>query len=415
MLQKYKIDAVSTSRYHSLFKTTEGQIIACGNNRFGQLLLGKPSKGSVFKPTETIIKKDASLIIAGNSLSAVFINYEPPNSSNRPVKKANPINLKTTTASSTTKSKPATLKEKTSTTEIESKLTKTKAKPKSASIKRYQPKISSIKETPETDEIEQLRKENELLREKIKSLELALETKSSSTGITRKSREKPLEPIETKTIDELRRIGLIGKGGQSSVYKVARDEYLALKELNIPDPEEEDKNDEFSDSFVKMKKLLQEIEIINHLDHYNIIKGYGICFGDETHLPSILIEYCPKNLNEAINDMNDIKRVTTIYEICLAMTAVHESHIIHRNLKPENILIDNEDHVKICDFGMSRLEDFEMTMSSKTAGVGSLKFKAPEVLNESTKYNEKVDVYSFGVILYFILTRGSYPKINIGR
>ena len=253
-----------------------------------------------------------------------------------------------------------------------------------------------------------------MLREKVKSLESALEAKSSTTKVTRKSREKPPEPIETKTIDELRRIELIGKGAQSSVYKVARDEYLALKEIDMPDPEEEEeKNDEFSNAFVKMKKLLQEIEIINHLDHPNIIKGYGICFGDESHLPSILIEYCPKNLNEAIKDMDDIKRVTTVFEICLAMSAVHEAHIIHRNLKPENILIDCEDHVKISDFGMSRLEDFEMCMSSKTAGVGSLKFKAPEVLNESTSYNEKVDVYSFGVILYFILTRGSFPKINI--
>ena len=52
-------------------------------------------------------------------------------------------------------------------------------------------------------------------------------------------------------------------------------------------------------------------------------------------------------------------------------------------------------------------------MSSRTAGMGSLKFKAPEVLNESTRYNEKIEVYSFGVILYFILTGDLYPKINI--
>lgn len=52
-------------------------------------------------------------------------------------------------------------------------------------------------------------------------------------------------------------------------------------------------------------------------------------------------------------------------------------------------------------------------MQSKTAGVGNLRFKAPEVLTESTHYNEKVDVYSFGVIVSYILTGGSYPKICI--
>ena len=132
-LKKYKIKSVSTSRYHSLFMTSEGQILACGNNRFGQLLLGKPSKGSIFAPTETVIKKDATLIIAGNSLSAIFLNYIPPNSSNRPVTKTNPINLTSS----------ASKKEKKSSSEIESKSTSKNCKSKSASIKRFHPKISS--------------------------------------------------------------------------------------------------------------------------------------------------------------------------------------------------------------------------------------------------------------------------------
>ena len=76
-----------------------------------------------------------------------------------------------------------------------------------------------------------------------------------------------------------------------------------------------------------------------------------------------------------------------------------------------NILLNIQKHVKICDFGIAKWIDMT-TYTSMTHGVGTLLFMAPELLNESSQYNEKVGVYSFGVIMYFVVTNGELPKFN---
>lgn len=100
-----------------------------------------------------------------------------------------------------------------------------------------------------------------------------------------------------------------------------------------------------------------------------------------------------------------------IYEICSAMKYLHDRNIIHRDLKPENILITESYHVKICDFGISVLCD-PTTQLTLTSAVGSLFYMAPELFKEKAKYDRKVDVFSFGTLLYFILTKGELPKVE---
>ena len=103
--------------------------------------------------------------------------------------------------------------------------------------------------------------------------------------------------------------------------------------------------------------------------------------------------------------------VKIIYQIVEAMKFIHFKKIIHRDLKPTNILIDSDGTVKICDFGISKLMTVEE--QTMTRGIGSQKFMAPEIINEEDYYDEKVDVYSFGVLLFFILSDGQLPKIRI--
>ncbi|KAK8893024.1 hypothetical protein M9Y10_030281 [Tritrichomonas musculus] len=91
------------------------------------------------------------------------------------------------------------------------------------------------------------------------------------------------------------------------------------------------------------------------------------------------------------------------------MKYVHENHIIHRDLKLENILINFTKHVKISDFGISALVD-SYTQTSYTSGIGTGIFMAPELFHKKSQYDYKVDVYSFGVILFFVLTKGQLPE-----
>ena len=134
--------------------------------------------------------------------------------------------------------------------------------------------------------------------------------------------------------------------------------------------------------------------------------------GNEKTPPSILLDFCPMNLENAIekNSFTREQTVFAIYQIAEGMKYVHHQNIIHRDLKPSNILVSSDRTIKICDFGISKLMTAEE--QSMTKGIGTQKFMAPEIINEE-EYDEKVDVYSFGVITFFILSGGEMPNIKI--
>ena len=91
------------------------------------------------------------------------------------------------------------------------------------------------------------------------------------------------------------------------------------------------------------------------------------------------------------------------------MEYLHENKIIHRDLKVSNILINAQKNVKICDFGISKLFDVT-TLTSMTRGIGTFIYMAPELFDNKFKIDEKIDVYAFGVVLFFIVTKGQIPK-----
>lgn len=246
--------------------------------------------------------------------------------------------------------------------------------------------------------------------------------------------------LGTDLIDELlSKKVFLGKGATSTVYKVnncfthkgnlclkiLNNDLLSLDESKIiksknksiwdEEEEEEESNnndeDELPIDFEKVKSLYFEYELLSNLNHPNIVKVFGFYFGDENHNPAILLEYCKFNLEKVIKELDDVYLVGIVYEICSAMKYVHDNKIIHRDLKMKNILITFKKHAKICDFGISKQMDLT-TYTSNTHGVGTLAFMAPEIFHEDLKYNEKVDVYAFGVILYFILTKGCLPKFT---
>ena len=107
---------------------------------------------------------------------------------------------------------------------------------------------------------------------------------------------------------------------------------------------------------------------------------------------------------------NEEKNRITV-EIVLGMRYIHSKDLMHRDLKPENILLSKNKHARISDFGLAKEESLE---TSQTKGVGSLRFMAPELFEESEpeRYDNKVDVYSFGIVLIFIISE-QYPPFSL--
>lgn len=167
-------------------------------------------------------------------------------------------------------------------------------------------------------------------------------------------------------------------------------------------------------------KFLRESQILNKLNHPAVVKFFGINFHsfiDQTKLePTILTEYLPcgslKSILSAgrkgnpVKAWNATKKYISLLGITHAMRYLHENKVIHRDLKPENVLMDSDYYPRVCDFGLSRFFSQENSESnlSMTGAIGTPLYMAPEILEGGDEYGFPVDVYSFGILAYEIVT-----------
>lgn len=147
--------------------------------------------------------------------------------------------------------------------------------------------------------------------------------------------------------------------------------------------------------------ILKEHEIERSLDHPNTIKTHGISNGDAENSPIILYEHCIDNLENAIkkSKLSKVEKIFAIYEIAEGIKYLHHNNIIHRGLNPKNILIS----IEISELGISKfMSPKEQLTISMSGPIGMIHYIAPELADDEN-YNEKVDIYSFGVLILFIL------------
>uniref|UniRef100_A0A182PB91 Mitogen-activated protein kinase kinase kinase dlk-1 n=1 Tax=Anopheles epiroticus TaxID=199890 RepID=A0A182PB91_9DIPT len=164
---------------------------------------------------------------------------------------------------------------------------------------------------------------------------------------------------------------------------------------------------------VKKVRELKETDIrhLRKLDHDNIVKFKGVC----TQAPvfCIIMEYCAHGpLHKRLQDSGGIispqQLVSWSQQIALGMQYLHSHKIIHRDLKSPNILIGDNEVIKISDFGTSREWN---EISTKMSFAGTVAWMAPEVIRNEP-CNEKVDIWSYGVVLWELLT-GEVPYKNV--
>ncbi len=196
---------------------------------------------------------------------------------------------------------------------------------------------------------------------------------------------------------------LIGVGGMAYVYRAydrVEDRWVAIKILK----EELSNNSDF------LRRFRNESKAIAMLSHPNIVKVYDVSFGDQ--IQYIVMEYIDGiTLKQYIEQEGVIRWNEAVHftiQILMALEHAHSKGIVHRDIKPQNIMLLQNGTIKVADFGIARFLQSETTTMTDKA-IGSVHYIAPEQAR-GDYITDKVDIYSVGVMLYEMLT-GKLPFV----
>ena len=189
----------------------------------------------------------------------------------------------------------------------------------------------------------------------------------------------------------------LGRGGMGKVYKALDkevEEKVALK-LIKPEIAAEEKT---------IKRFRNELKFARKISHKNVCRMFDLNKEGDTHY--ITMGYVPgEDLKSSLRRMGPLsvgKAVIIAKQVCEGLAEVHRLGVVHRDLKPQNIMIDREGNARIMDFGIARsLEAKGITEEGLI--IGTPEYMSPEQV-EGKKVDQRSDIYSMGVILYEMVT-----------
>lgn len=210
--------------------------------------------------------------------------------------------------------------------------------------------------------------------------------------------------------------GILGHGGMATVYRAIEPESgrtIALKLLNPSEPLAQLMDAE------KLQELFSaEFGIMSRLRHPNIAEVIDYDVADER--PFYTMEYFCNNLGMMLGEKFIVEEKSRLIpaekaidyagQILNGLARMHRAGIIHRDIKPYNMMVTDRDQVKICDFGMSRQED-EESFQVEGINIGSPYYTAPEQIRNPDQADARSDIYSMAVLLYRMLT-GELPMMK---
>ena len=191
---------------------------------------------------------------------------------------------------------------------------------------------------------------------------------------------------------------IIGVGGMSRVYKAydrVDDRIVALKVLK----------DEYLENYEYTARFKNESRAISLLNHPNVVKVYDVCFGED--LQYIVMEHVEGiTLKEFIDRQKVLEwkeALIVVVQILKALSHAHDKGVIHRDIKPQNILLLPNATIKVTDFGIASFKRGEIKAPVESGAIGSVHYVSPEQA-QGEYTDEKSDIYSVGVVLYEMLT-----------
>src|SRR5690242_17006277 len=192
-------------------------------------------------------------------------------------------------------------------------------------------------------------------------------------------------------------LSILGQGGMGAVYKARDHELDRLVAIKVIQPE-------LANSSAVLKRFKQELILARQVTHKNVVRIFDI--GESEGMKFITMEYIDggdlKSLIIERGKFPPSEAIEIFGQIVLALQAAHNEGVVHRDLKPQNIMIDQNGRVVVMDFGIAHSKEMaSMTMSG--ALVGTPDYMSPEQA-KGEKADTRSDIFSLGLILYEMLT-----------
>ena len=199
-----------------------------------------------------------------------------------------------------------------------------------------------------------------------------------------------------KTISHYKILEKLGKGGMGEVYlaeDTELDRKIALKFL----PPQYDEDAEIKTRFKREAKAAAA------LNHPNIITIYEV--GEFEGKTYIAMEYVEgESLKECLSrqELSLEKSIEIAIEVCKGLSEAHQAGIVHRDIKPDNILINSKEQVKIADFGLAKVKGVSRLTKAEST-LGTVSYMSPEQ-TRGEDVDQRSDIFSFGAVLYEMIT-----------
>ncbi|VDP43437.1 unnamed protein product [Heligmosomoides polygyrus] len=208
--------------------------------------------------------------------------------------------------------------------------------------------------------------------------------------------------LNTKVnLDDYVKLDKIGEGTYGVVYKARHkttDQMVAIKKIRL----------EFEDEGIPATAI-REISMLQELANPNIVQFIGISL-QENRL-YLIFEFIMMDLRRYLDQLPEDERLPPqtvqrfAFQMCQALCFMHQRRVLHRDLKPQNLLVDENNVIKVADFGLSRSVGIPVRIY--THEVVTLWYRAPEILLGAPRYAAAVDVWAIGCILAEIVLKQS--------
>ncbi len=207
----------------------------------------------------------------------------------------------------------------------------------------------------------------------------------------------------------------LGIGGSGVVYRAfdrELGEVIAVKTV---------RPDVLAVDSTALERLKSEIRLARRISHRNVVRTHDL--GEADGIYFITMEYVTGTSLRQLIDRGDPLPVPAVVaiakQLCRALEVAHEQGVIHRDIKPQNLMVQPDGTLKVMDFGVARLRERTQHLTSTGMVVGTPAYMAPEQLMDD-QVDARVDIYAAGVVMYECLTghrpvEGSSPHVLMAR